>query len=81
MPDIETLRRILGERCYPSLADIGHEVDMVGVFRRAEDVMPVARQAIEIGAKALWQQFGVANLEGPTGRRASTSSTRCWTAS
>jgi len=55
--------RILGERCYPSLADIGHEVDMVDVFRRAEDVMPIARQAIEIGAKALWQQLGVANLE------------------
>jgi len=54
---------ILGERCYPSLADIGHEVDMVDVFRRAEDVMPIARQAIEIGAKALWQQLGVVNLE------------------
>ena len=55
--------RILGERCYPSLADIDHEVDMVDVFRRAEDVLPIARQAIGIGAKALWQQLGVANLE------------------
>lgn len=36
---------------------------MVDVFRRAEDVLPIARQALAIGAKALWQQLGVANLE------------------
>lgn len=55
--------RILGERCYRSLEEIPHEVDMVDVFRRAEDVLPIARQALAIGAKALWQQLGVANLE------------------
>jgi len=54
---------ILGERCYPSLLDIPGKVDMVDVFRRAEDVPPIARQAIEIGARTLWQQLGVANLE------------------
>jgi predicted CoA-binding protein len=54
---------ILGERCYASLLDIPEKVDMVDVFRRAEDVLPIARQAIEIGAKTLWQQLGVVNLE------------------
>jgi predicted CoA-binding protein len=54
---------ILGERCYASLLDIPEKVDMVDVFRRAEDVPPIARQAIEIGAKTLWQQLGVTNLE------------------
>jgi predicted CoA-binding protein len=54
---------ILGERCYASLLDIPEKVDMVDVFRRAEDVPPIARQAIEIGAKSLWQQLGVVNLE------------------
>lgn len=54
---------ILGERCYASLTDISHPVDMVDVFRRTQDVLPIAQQAIAIGAKCLWQQLGVTNLE------------------
>ena len=53
---------VLGERCYASLADIPHPVDMVDVFRRTEDVLPIAAQAIAIGARCLWQQIGVKNL-------------------
>ena len=53
---------VLGERCYPSLADIPHRVDMVDVFRRTEDVVPIAEQAVAIGARCLWQQIGVKNL-------------------
>ena len=52
---------LLGERCYASLDDIGESVDMVDVFRRTEDVLPIAQQAIAIGAKCLWQQIGVKN--------------------
>jgi len=54
---------ILGERCYPSLEAIPHPVDLVDVFRRTQDVLPIARQAVAIGAKCLWQQIGVKNLE------------------
>jgi predicted CoA-binding protein len=54
---------ILGERCYAELTDIPFAVDMVDVFRRTADVLPIARQAVQIGAKCLWQQIGVANLE------------------
>jgi len=53
---------VLGERCYASLRDIPHHVDMVDVFRRTEDVLPIAEQAIAIGARCLWQQIGVKNL-------------------
>ena len=53
---------VLGERCYASLAEIPHPVDMVDVFRRTEDVLPIAAQAIAIGARCLWQQIGVKNL-------------------
>lgn len=53
---------VLGERCYASLADIPHPVDMVDVFRRTEDVLPIAEQAIAIGARCLWQQIGVKSL-------------------
>ncbi|MCL4184306.1 MAG: CoA-binding protein [Burkholderiaceae bacterium] len=55
--------RILGERCYASLDDIPDKVDIVDVFRRTEDVLPIARQAIGIGAKVLWQQLGVVNAQ------------------
>jgi len=52
---------ILGEKCYRSLRDIPQKVDIVDVFRKTEDVMPVAEDAIAIGAKVLWQQLGVRN--------------------
>ena len=54
---------ILGQRCFKSLAEIDEPVDIVEVFRRTEDVLPFAEQAVAIGARCLWQQIGVANLE------------------
>jgi predicted CoA-binding protein len=52
---------ILDEVCYASLLDIAHPIDMVDVFRRTEDVLPIAEQAVQIGARCLWQQLGVNN--------------------
>jgi uncharacterized protein len=54
---------VLGERCHASLDSIDVPVDLVDVFRRTEDVLPIAVQAIAIGAKCLWQQIGVKNVE------------------
>jgi predicted CoA-binding protein len=53
---------ILGEKCYKSLREIPEKVDVVDVFRKTADVMPVAEDAIAIGAKVLWQQLGVTNV-------------------
>lgn len=58
-----TDQQILGEKVYASLLDIPQPVDMVDVFRRAEDVLPLADEAIRIGVKCLWQQLGVQNFE------------------
>ncbi len=57
-------REILGETCYPSLSAIPFAVDVVDVFRRPEAVPPIAEEAVRIGAKALWLQFGVISPEG-----------------
>jgi hypothetical protein len=54
---------VLGQKCYASLRDIPEKVDLVDVFRKTADVLPVARDAIAIGAKVLWQQLGVKNEE------------------
>ena len=54
---------ILGERCHASLETVDVPIDIVDVFRRTEDVLPIARQAVAVGARCLWQQIGVKNLE------------------
>lgn len=56
---------VLGERAYPTLRDIPADVrvDVVDVFRRAEDTPEVARDAVAIGAKVLWLQADIVNEE------------------
>lgn len=54
---------ILGVKCYPDLASVPVPVDMVDVFRKPEDVVPIAKEAVRIGAKCLWLQLGVINEE------------------
>ena len=52
---------VLGERAYASLSDIKVPIDIVDVFRRAEDTPPIADEAVRIGAKSLWLQTGISN--------------------
>ena len=59
-PGLEDIR---GLKVYPTLAEVDHQIDMVDVFRKPEDLLDVARQAIEVGAKVLWGQIGVVNHE------------------
>ena len=54
---------VLGEICFANLSDVPHPIELVDVFRRTENVLPIAREAIAVGAKCLWQQIGVKNLE------------------
>ena len=52
---------VLGRKAYPSLAEIPETVDIVDVFRRAEETPAIAEQAAAIGAKVLWLQLGITN--------------------
>lgn len=54
---------VLGEKAYPSVTDVPEPVDVVDVFRRAEETPEIARQAVEKGAKVLWLQEGIVNDE------------------
>ncbi|CUV10373.1 Succinyl-CoA synthetase, alpha subunit-related enzymes [hydrothermal vent metagenome] len=55
---------IAGMKSFPSLLDIPQTIDVVDVFRRSEYVLPIAKSAVTVGAKALWLQDGVINEDG-----------------
>ena len=54
---------VLGHRCFPTLGAIGEPVDIVDCFRKPADIVPIAREAVAIGAKVLWLQLGIRNEE------------------
>jgi len=54
---------ILGQKCYPDLLSINGAVDVVDIFRRADQVEPVIRDAISIGARVVWMQQGIVNVQ------------------
>jgi predicted CoA-binding protein len=54
---------VLGQRCYPGLTEIPEQVGIVDCFRRASEMVPIARDAVAIGAKVLWMQLGIRNDE------------------
>lgn len=63
VPVNPTCTEVLGEPCHASLRDIPFPVDMVDVFRRAEEVPAVVEDAIAIGAPCVWLQLGVIHPE------------------
>ncbi len=54
---------VLGQKTFASLADIPEQIDIVDVFRKAEDCPSVLEKAIAIGAKSIWLQLGIRNDE------------------
>lgn len=59
IPVNPSIREALGEASFRSLAEIPEKVDLVDVFRRSEDVPPIAEEAVRIGARFFWMQEGV----------------------
>jgi predicted CoA-binding protein len=55
---------VFGEKSYPRLADVPVPIDVVDVFRAPSFVPGIAEEAIAVGARALWLQFGVISPEG-----------------
>ncbi|WP_312396227.1 CoA-binding protein [Kocuria sp.] len=52
------LDEVLGQKVYPSLADLPEVPDMVDVFRKDADLPGVAQEAVDLGAKTVWMQLG-----------------------
>ena len=56
-------QEILGTRSYSNMSSIPEPIEIVDIFRRSEEVMPIVDEAIKIGAKVVWMQEGVINEE------------------
>jgi predicted CoA-binding protein len=54
---------VLGEKAYPTLKDVPGPIDVVEVFRPSSEAGDIARDAVEVGAKALWLQRGIRSAE------------------
>ena len=61
---------VLGQKSYARLEDVPEKIDIVNVFRRAEEVPPVVESAIRVGAKAVWMQLGIEHEEAAEKARA-----------
>ena len=53
--------KILGEKSYKTLSEIPEKVDVIDIFMRAENVIPVVEEAVKIQPKAIWLQLGIVN--------------------
>lgn len=59
-------KTLLGKRVYATLSEAkeaGEQIEIVDVFRKADDTPPIAQEAVQIGAKVLWLQLGIRNAE------------------
>lgn len=57
-------KEILGKTCYADLLSIPHKVDVVNIFRKAEDVLPIVEDAVAVGARVVWMQQGISSESG-----------------
>lgn len=63
IPVNPTIGEVSGKKCYPTLSAISEKIEVVDIFRRSEDVMPIVDEAIKISAKVIWMQEGIINAE------------------
>jgi len=61
IPVRPAVSEVLGEKAYPRLADVPHRIDLVDVFRAAEQLGPIVEQCIALGLRAIWIQEGIVN--------------------
>ena len=69
IPVNPNLDQALGEKAYPDLSSIQEPIDLVQIFRRAEEIPAVVNEAIEIGAKGIWMQLGIVHEEAAKSAR------------
>ena len=61
IPVNPNISEVIGKKCYPDLLSIPENVEIVDIFRKSEEVLPIVNEAIKIGAKVIWMQEGIEN--------------------
>ncbi len=61
IPVRPAVSEVLGEKAYARLADVPQKIDLVDVFRAADQVGPIVEQCIALGIPAVWIQLGIVN--------------------
>jgi predicted CoA-binding protein len=72
---------VLAEAAYPLLAAVPGTIDLVNIFRKSEEVLPIVEDTIARGAKAIWMQEGITNEQAALRARESgllVVMDRCW---
>lgn len=72
---------VIGEQAFPSLSAVPGPIDLVDIFRKSEEVLPIVEEAIAKGAKAVWLQEGVVNEAAAARAKAAgllVVMDRCW---
>jgi uncharacterized protein len=70
IPVNPAIPEMMGKSTYPDLKSIPRTIEIVDIFRKSEEVMPVVEAAIDAGAKVVWMQEGVINEEAAAKARA-----------
>lgn len=63
IPVNPTVDEVLGEKSYSSLKDVPDKIDIINVFRRSEQILPIAEEAAVLDAPVFWMQQGISNEE------------------
>jgi predicted CoA-binding protein len=63
IPVNPTATEILGQKSYPDLSAIPEKIEVVDIFRKSDEVVPIVQEAIKIGAKVVWMQLNIINEE------------------
>lgn len=63
IPVNPTIDEALGEKAYDSIQDVPEKIDIINVFRRSEQIMPVAEDAADVDCPVFWMQQGIVNEE------------------
>ena len=63
IPVNPTVPEVLGRKSYPDLSSIPENVEIVDIFRKSEEVLPIVKEAIKIGARVIWMQLDIINKD------------------
>ena len=63
IPVNPTVKEVMGKKSYPNLSAVPDKIEVVDIFRKSEEVVPIVEEAVKIGARVVWMQLGIVNKD------------------